>query len=399
MKVAVAVSGGADSMCLTFLLNTFCKSHNIDLTAITVDHKLRQESTKEASDVSLCINSHNIKHVVLTWEHGQDIHTNIQEKARESRYELLCEYCQENKITHLFVAHNQDEQAETVMLNILRGSGIDGISGINSVSKRDGVNIIRPLLSFKKSQIINFLKAEKIVWFDDPSNLNAKFDRIKIRQLLKEFDYNGHLINRLNLLAENARRAKHFLNSHTNNTFEKYCIKGEFGYISMKLDDFLTQEEEIKLRLVNKIIQYIHNDPFLKPLRLDSLKLFLKTQKNHTLSKCRIIFHKGVMYFYKEPKFIEPQKQLLRGLNIWDGRYQIDIKEDGYYVTRLTKEIWSKIKPEKYAHEMPSEIIFSTPVIVSPDQKHYHWPFLKPKLDSENKFSIVCSSIKTTDKR
>ena len=378
-KFAVAVSGGADSMCLTLLLSKFCKSNNIDLVAITVDHRLRKESTQETEGISRYMKKYGIKHMVLTWEHSI-IKSNIQKKAREARYELLCNYCAKNRIKHLFVAHNYDDQAETVMLRILRGSGIDGIAGIDIRTEMRGITIIKPLLNFRKSQIMDFLKMEKITWFEDRSNLNADFDRVKVRQLLQQFDYNGNVTDRLNLLAKNARRARNFLDSHTNKTFKKYCTLGEFGYVSIKNSNFLALDEEIKLRIINKIIKYIHNDPFLYPIRLGSLEFLLENlqhskKQKFTLSKCKIILHKEMIYFYKEPRFIEPIKKLLKGDNIWDKRYKISINTNNFYVTRLTKEIWSKIKLKGYVHQIPGEIIFSTPVILSTDKNHYYWLF------------------------
>ena len=399
-KVAVAVSGGADSMCLTFLLNEFCKANNIDLIAITVDHKLRKESTEEAKGISRYIKKLGVKHVVLTWEH-LDIKSNIQEKAREARYKMLCDYCTENKIKYLFVGHNYDDQAETVMLRILRGSGIDGIAGIETYSKMYGIMIIRPLLNFRKSEILAFVKAEGLTWTEDKSNADAKFDRIKVRQLLQQFD--SKLTERLNLLAKNASRAKNFLNSYTDKIFKEHCLLGNLGHISIKYSDFFVLDEEIKLRIINKIIKYIHNDPFLYPIRLNSLIALLEKlqcQGKCTLGKCKIIVYKGVIYFYKEPKFIESTKKLSQGDNIWDKRYKISINADGFYITRLTKEIWGKIKPKKYVHQIPGEIIFSTPVILS-TSKDYYWifsdcfpPVVQNKLHTKIDITHIPSNIK-----
>jgi tRNA(Ile)-lysidine synthase len=378
-KVAVATSGGADSMCLTILLKDFCMYHNVELFAITVDHMLRKDSTKEAKDVSVYLKTKNIKHRVLKWEHSK-ITSNIQKKARDNRYKLLCAYCQENKIEHLFVAHNYDDQAETVMLRILRGSGFDGIAGINSISKIHKTNIVRPLLEFRKSQIIEFLKNNNIPWFDDSSNTNNKFDRIKVRKLLQKFDQDNNIIGRLNLLAKNAARTKDFLASHVNEVFRKHCTHSDFNYISINKSDFSTLHEEIKLRLINKIIKQIHNDPAIYPTRLYSLMLFLKKLEDGdnqklTLSKCKIVVYKGVIYFYKEINFIDGRKKLVAGENIWDKRYSIKLSAnaDNAHIMRLTKEIWSKIKPKGYVHKIPSEIIFSTPVILYNDQ--YYHPF------------------------
>ncbi len=173
-KIAVSLSGGADSMCLTFLLNKFCKQNNISLVAITVDHKLRKGSTIEANNIYRYLEKYGINHTVLTWNHNE-IKSNIQKEARNVRYKMLCDFCNENGIGNLFVAHTYDDQAETVLLRILRGSGIDGISGINSLIIMNEINIIRPLLVYTKTQILNFLKKENLLWFEDESNLQIAY--------------------------------------------------------------------------------------------------------------------------------------------------------------------------------------------------------------------------------
>ena len=376
-KIAAAVSGGADSTCLTLLLNKFCKSNTIELVAITIDHKLRKESTQEAKKTSKYMKKCGIRHIILTWEHST-IKNNLQEKARDARYKLLCDYCIKNKIRYLFIAHHYDDQAETVMLRILRGSGIDGVAGIDARSEIYGISIVRPLLNYKKSQIIDFLKAEKATWFDDRSNLNSKFSRVKIRKLLQQLDYNNNLTDRLNLLAKNANRVKNFLYSYTDKIFKKYCVWGNFGHISIKNSNFLALDEEIKLRIINKVIKYIHNDLFIYPTRLNSLKFFLENlqhQKKLTLGKCKIILHKEIIYFYKEPQFVEPAKRLSKGENIWDKRYKININADNFYITRLTKKIWSQVRQKEYIHQTPGEIIFSTPVLLCTGNNQYYWLF------------------------
>ncbi|WPX96167.1 tRNA(Ile)-lysidine synthase [Candidatus Bandiella woodruffii] len=394
-KIAVALSGGADSMCLTFLLQEVCKTNNIEITALTVDHKLRSNSTREANQVFAYMQLHGIRHAILNWEHNNYLANNVQQKAREARYSLLLKYCKENNISHLFVAHNYDDQAESVMLNILRGSGIDGIAGIKRQTKLDDINILRPLLKFTRSQIINFLNAEKIIWFEDASNSNLKFDRVKVRQLLRQFDYNHNLVARLNLLSDNAQRAKSFLDSYVDKTFQNQCEIGDFGHISIKASYFFAQEEEIRLRLLNKIFRHVHNSVFIYPVRLESLKLLqnlLKQGGNNkfTLCKCQVLLRNGVIYFYKEGKFIEQEKVLIEGDNIWDGRYVINVKVNGFYVTKLTKEIWGQIKPKQYKHTIPSDIIFSTPVITSSDRNEYYWPFLNGMYScSQDRFSTI----------
>lgn len=368
-KIAVSLSGGADSMCLTFLLNKFCRKNNISLIAITIDHKLRENSTLEAYKISKYLKTYEINHTTLTWHHDE-IKSNIQNKARNARYKMICDYCKENNIENLFVAHTLDDQAETVLLRILRGSGIDGISGIDGVTMMNEINIIRPLLAYKKTQIIDFLKKEKILWFEDESNKDAKFDRVKSRNIISQLDKDFRFTERLNLLSNNAKRAKDFINSHVTKVFKKHCIIGDLGFISIKQVAFNNLDEEIQLRLVNYIIKYVRNEQLIYPSRLDSLKTVLANlqkiiDKKFTLSHCKILLDDGVIYFYRESKFIESRRRLLKGNNLWDKRYKVSVDSEGFEISKLTKEFWCKIKPKNFTYKVPGDIIFSTPIIFS----------------------------------
>ena len=377
-KVAVSLSGGADSMCLTFLLDKFCRQNNISLVAITIDHKLRTESTIEANKVSKYLKEYNINHTILTWHHNE-INANIQNEARNARYKMLCDYCKENYIDNLFVAHTFDDQAETVLLRILRGSGIDGVSGIDALTVMNEIKIIRPLLSFKKIQILDFLKKEKLIWFEDESNKNTKFDRVKVRNLINQLDKDFPFTKRLNLFSDNAKRAKNFINSHVTKVFEKYCIVGNLGFISIKQADFNNLDEEIRLRLINHIIRYVRNEPLIYPIRLESLKVALANlqkigDKKFTLSNCKILPHKNSIYFFKEPKFMESRKQLPIGNSLWDKRYEISINSEEFEISKLTKIYWHKIRPKNFIHKVPGDIIFSTPIIFSETRGVYILP-------------------------
>ena len=377
-KIAVAVSGGVDSMCLTFLLNEVCKRNNISLTAITVDHKLREKSTFEANKVSQYLRSISIDHIILTWQHGI-IKSDIQNKARQARYKLICDYCKDHNIENLFVAHTFDDQAETVLLRILRGSGVDGISGIEFKIEINKVHIIRPLLKFKKSQILNFMQDQNLLWFEDESNKNIKFDRVKVRNLISDCDEDFKFTQRLNLLAENAKRAKNFIDYHVKKVFEENCVIGNLGYISIQRFNLLDQHEEIRFRLINHIIRYIKNNFDQYPIRIEKLKSLSQSfeksnQLKSTIHGCVILLHRDIIYFYKEQKFIEPMKILNKGKSIWDNRYTLFINLEGLQVSNLTKEVWSKIKQKKHVHDVPGDIIFSTPVIFSKAKDLYILP-------------------------
>ena len=247
-KIAVAVSGGADSMCMALLLSKFYKK----LTALIVDHGLRSESAKEAKLVKSRLIKLGIEAVILKWD-GLKPKSNIHEHARKARYELLTEYCKENKIKNLFLAHTKNDQAETVMLRIYRGSGIDGISAMREKTLKNGVIILRPLLDVTRTQIEEYLQSKKIKWVNDPSNYNTKYERVKVRRLINSLDDKELWIDRLNLLANNAQRSSGFIKETVKKEFSKIIRLDKLGYVEVLHAKFFYLHEEIALKILVKI--------------------------------------------------------------------------------------------------------------------------------------------------
>ena len=144
-KIAIALSGGSDSMALLLLL----KTQNIPLHALTVDHHLRPESASEAAQVAAWCNALGVPHTTLHWQH-EKIESGLPEKARDARYALMFDWCREHHIQHLFTAHHLDDQIETMLFRLTRGSGLVGLSGMLPLTQRDGIFLHRPLLAFPK---------------------------------------------------------------------------------------------------------------------------------------------------------------------------------------------------------------------------------------------------------
>jgi len=183
--LAVAVSGGSDSIALTLLLHSYCQQHSLPLHALTVDHGLRPESATEAAQVGVWMQQYGIPHSVLVWQHqALPVSGNLQALARENRYRLLTDYCRAHGITALSLGHTQDDQAETIALRQQRQAGPVGLSGMSARLTKHGVTLLRPLLGISRSALRDYLQAQGQCWIDDPSNDNADFDRIRIRQHL-----------------------------------------------------------------------------------------------------------------------------------------------------------------------------------------------------------------------
>lgn len=186
-KIAVAVSGGADSLALTILLHDFCVENKIKLLAVTVDHKMRESSNSEALALNKFLTKKKISHQILEIDAEKIPQKNIEATLRELRYSLLCGFCKKNKITDLFLGHHLGDVAENFLIRLFRGSGLDGLSTIAKTSKLNEINLVRPLLDFSKDDLKAFLKSKKIKWFEDKSNEDEKFLRNKIRKFLESF--------------------------------------------------------------------------------------------------------------------------------------------------------------------------------------------------------------------
>lgn len=187
-EVAVAVSGGADSMALTLLVDAWARGQGGRVTALTVDHGLRHEAAAEAAQVKAWLTARGIAHETLRWQDDKP-QTGIQAAARRARYELLLTWCRSHDVIHLFLAHHADDQAETVAMRQARGSGPEGLAamaliGPPPVPGPRWPRLARPLLPVRKERLEATLRAMGQPWIDDPSNLDLKFERVRIRRRL-----------------------------------------------------------------------------------------------------------------------------------------------------------------------------------------------------------------------
>ena len=181
-KIAVAVSGGADS----FALLHMAKLQNFNVTAFTVDHQLRPESAAEAKAVAEWCASQNIEHHTLLWQ-GEKPTTAIQAIARNARRHLLCRAAQERGIDYLLLGHQADDQAETMLMRMQRGTGLNGLKAMQPVTRDKATNvaILRPLLSIRRAELRQYCLDHNLPFIDDPSNENTDYERVRIRNALQ----------------------------------------------------------------------------------------------------------------------------------------------------------------------------------------------------------------------
>ncbi len=181
--IAVAVSGGADSMALALLAHDFVTPHGGRVTALTIDHGLRRESAQEVTQVHAWLAARGIACEMLRVDVARE--GNLQANAREARYEALTHWCRAQDVLHLCIGQHADDQAETLALHTTRGSTADGASGMAAVSLRHGVRFMRPLLGTRKTALMEYLHARHQPWLEDPSNASDAYARNRLRSTLQ----------------------------------------------------------------------------------------------------------------------------------------------------------------------------------------------------------------------
>jgi tRNA(Ile)-lysidine synthase len=183
-SVVLAVSGGPDSVVLMNLTARWRRDRPRPRVLVaTVDHCLREDSAAEATAVGVWARNLGFEHTILQWQ-GKRPKSRLQEAAREARYGLLTDYAHRIGASHLVTAHTQDDQAETILFRLARGSGPLGLIGMRPLVMRAGIVLIRPLLSLAKARLIAIAKAAEWAYFDDPSNHDPRFARTRLRMLM-----------------------------------------------------------------------------------------------------------------------------------------------------------------------------------------------------------------------
>lgn len=182
-RLAVALSGGADSHALARLADSWARKRGGAVTALIVDHRLRDTSTDEAARVAGWMTAAGIDHRILVRE-GPRPATGLQAAARQARYRLLGEACRQTGILHLLLAHHRDDQAETIAIRLEDASGSDGLAGMADRVETPWGRLLRPLLDVPRRRLRATLEAAGLPWIDDPSNLDQRFARVRLRAAL-----------------------------------------------------------------------------------------------------------------------------------------------------------------------------------------------------------------------
>lgn len=319
MKIAVAVSGGADSLALTLLLNNWVKTYSGELVALTVDHRLRSDSSKEAQNLHNRLDKLGIAHHILTWE-GEKPTTALQERARSKRYDLLESWCQQRGYPFLFLGHHQGDQSETYCMRLRRHSGLLGLACMRARSTTQRVTLVRPFLTTSKEVLRKTVKNFHIPWVEDPSNHNTHFERVFWRQILgkKAIDLKNF---------QTLRRA---YDGWIQRYLTSYGTRSPLGYVRLQKKPFLELPDHFQEILLSHLLRAYGTNKY--PLTSKTLSILLEKIQEPLFSAItagglKISSHQKELLLVREYRAITEEQSVMNDHCLWDKRFLILTKD------------------------------------------------------------------------
>ena len=348
--IALAVSGGPDSTAMMQIAAFSKKINNNNITVIVVDHGLRKESKNEAKIVSQNAKLLGFKFKILKWD-GVKPKTRIQEIARKTRYKLITSWCKKKGIEKLFLAHHLDDQVETFIMRLGKGSGVDGLAVMNFVTETYSLKLVRPFLEITKNRLIKILDISNLKWISDPTNFNTNYKRSRIRKILPILSEEGINSKQIGLVIKRIRAAKDALNNQTGILLEKYL--SNVDNVAYFLDKNLLKEateKEILLRILEKIFMNISGSIY--PPRRNKLENILSwiiddnNVKAKTLAGVVVRKRKSEFIFYREPEECYKSvniRPLTSRYSCWDDRFFLKANKSNNLQIKALGDIGIKI--------------------------------------------------------
>lgn len=349
-RLAVATSGGADSLALALLTQEWAKARGGEVVALTVDHRLRPGSAAEARQVGRILKPLGIRHRILTWSDPAPA-ANLQALARAARYRLLLDHCSRQGILHLLLAHHRDDQAETLLLRLGRGSGLDGLAAMSPRTVLPQAVLLRPLLSVPRAELTAWLSRRGVAWIEDPSNMDTAHARVRLRGLMPALAAEGLDAGRLAAAAGHLGRARAAVEAMTARVLARAARIDPAGYIRLDPRPLLDAEAEVGLRALAHAVMTVGGRAYTP--RWERLKgLFQRLGeagfRGATLGGCRIASRAGALLIAREAAGVEALEAEAGDRIFWDGRFDIALKPRAasgpFRVAGLDKTAWAEAR-------------------------------------------------------
>ena len=322
--LALAVSGGSDSMALALLAQRWAQRRQGRCVALIVDHGLRPEAAAEAKLAGRRLRALGIEHRILRWTEPKP-KSGIQEAARTARYDLLTGWCRRHGALHLLTAHQADDQAETVAMRLAHRSGETGLAAMPLVAARDGVRLVRSLLALRRDELRALLTARKVAWVDDPSNEDLRFERIRLRRALAPATIESMLAR-----AATAAAFRQKQDDAVARLLASVRAMPEAS-LAMPLALFADAPMPIARAALERCLLCVSGDEHgPRGERLDRLLAELRRPasfRGRTLGGCRLLRWQGSLAICRELAAIGASVPATPGKQRWDGRFEVRIPE------------------------------------------------------------------------
>ena len=360
-RIAVAVSGGGDSLALCLLAHRWASRRKGKVFALTVDHGLRAGSGAEARQVGDWLAEWDIVHHVLRWR-GAKPKSNIQAAARDARYELLGNWCRRQGVLHLLLGHHMEDQADTLILRLGRGSGLDGLAAMAEIGETPRLRLLRPLLSVPRARLAATLRRLGQNWIEDPSNRDTHHARVRVRQSMPALESEGVSAARLAAATRHLGRARAALDEATAHFLARAAELHPAGFCRLDLGMLADAPAEISLRALARTLVTVSGGTY--PPRFEHLERLHRVLVEagaapdsgkaaiggRTLAGCQVVPSGGRALICREPAAADEVLRPAPGTEVrWDNRFSVTFSKGrrapakGLTLARLGRDGWAEI--------------------------------------------------------
>ncbi|MDQ0313968.1 tRNA lysidine(34) synthetase TilS [Amorphus orientalis] len=370
-RIVLAVSGGSDSMALMAL---YGRHRSItpeapDAVVVTVDHDLRAGSAEDAGFVVDAAERLGFSAIVRRWT-GDKPGSDIQAAAREARYRILREAASEQGATAILTAHTRDDQAETFLMRLARGSGLKGLSAMPATRDLGGVELVRPLLGVGRDRLRATLHEAGIGFRDDPSNGNTRFARVRMRALMPALASEGLDAKRLADTAARLARADRAVDAMVERLAATHVEVHEGGFLSCPVAVLTEAEEEVRLRLLVAALGWVGGGvygPRLEAAERAMARIIGDPVARMTLAGTRLVRRRDRVFVFREAgRAGLPRDHVAPGGSlVWDGRFRIALAPDAPDAVTVAPvgTAWRKLGGRGYDGRVPAAALAAVPAV------------------------------------
>jgi len=370
-EIAIAVSGGVDSLALLYLVSIWAKRSNIKISIFTVNHNLRIEAVEETDYVQSIAKKLGHDFFALSWHCG-DSKVALQERARKGRYDLMSAKCHELGIQTLLAAHHLDDMLETYMMRKNKKSGKLGLSSANSFFHND-IRILRPLFNFTKAELITYLQSKNVEWREDASNESDLYERNRMRKQIALFSNEDK--DKLQHEMQAVNKQALALNQQLLVVMAESLQINNYGFACINLPRLKIADSDIQIQILNYILTIISGKSAVPRFR-NVEKLWAKLNSGEeikcSLHSCVLKEQNDKLYIFREKTAIDKNQLKLKSLQNWDNRFDISLSNvpTGSFIGRLSFDEYLAIKDQidlsslaKISDNNHKLILFTLPII------------------------------------